>query len=85
MFASTLLHGDVEQVWSAQEDGIYREDYSWEDFCHFLINQVEDPVNRGFMAALQFVAAMQQPGQTVQAFTMYFKECYDKLATDKET
>ncbi|KAK1076227.1 hypothetical protein LTR33_009128 [Friedmanniomyces endolithicus] len=42
--------------------------YLWDDFKKFVLDSVEDPVNRSLSVTLHYEAARQRDGQTAQAF-----------------
>ena len=65
------LKGDPKEQWHNDRVRAPVIASSWEYFTNFLLDKVEDPVNRQLDINQEFTDAKQQPSQSVAAFDAY--------------
>lgn len=79
VYAMQYLRGEPEEAWARHYDACNPHTISWSHFKTFLLNLVEDPVNRQLDATQQYQDAKQKQGQTVHAFETYLSELEAQL------
>ena len=65
------LKGDPKEQWHNERARAPVIASSWEYFTNFLLDKVEDPVNRQLDINQEFTDAKQRPSQSVAAFDAY--------------
>ena len=65
------LKGDPKEQWHNERTRALVIASSWEYFTNFLLDKVEDPVNRQLNINQEFTDAKQQPSQSVAAIDAY--------------
>jgi hypothetical protein len=82
-FAATWLAGEPRDAWLRHEkEPGFRK--TWEGFKSFLLDLVQDPVNRTIATAVRYEEARQRVGQTTQAFAAYLETLEADLPAYKE-
>ena len=71
LWAMQSLKGDPKEQWHNEHARAPVIASSWEYFTNFLLDKVEDPVNRQLDINQEFTDAKQQPSQSVAAFDAY--------------
>lgn len=81
--AATWLEGEPRDAWlrHEKEPGFQR---TWKGFKKFLLDLVEDPVNRGISTAIKYEEARQRPGQSAQTFATYLEMLEGELTAYSE-
>jgi hypothetical protein len=82
-FASAYLRGNIEAAWSRLEPNLDLATYTWSQLKEFLLDEIEDPQNRGWTAALKFTELQQGAQQSVQSFMATFQERVNEVASEK--
>lgn len=77
LYGVMFLAGEPRETWHQNHAVSHLETYSWADFNAFVLDAVEDPVNRSLSTTVAYEVAKQGENQTVQAFAT-------ELATLKE-
>lgn len=71
-WAAQFLRGTPYATWSEHEEAMGPEETpTWTYFTTFLLDQIEDPVNRGLDALLEYEEAKQRDGQSTVNFNTY--------------
>ena len=73
IWARQYLDEDQKKLWVNEEDKNPDYEFTWQEFIDFLLNQIEDPVNRGLDIAQQYTDAYQRQNQTVRQFDNYLR------------
>jgi hypothetical protein len=68
LYGVMFLAGEPRETWHQNNSVQQLDSYSWEDFKSFVLDAVEDPVNRSLSTTVAYETARQGDGQTVQAF-----------------
>jgi hypothetical protein len=68
LYGVMFLAGEPRETWHQNNSVQQLDSYSWEDFKSFVLDAVEDPVNRSLSTTVAYETARQADGQTVQAF-----------------
>ena len=71
LWAMQSLKGDLKEQWHNKCARVPVIANSWEYFTNFLLDKVEDPVNRQLNVNQEFTDAKQRPSQSVAAFDAY--------------
>ena len=71
LWAMQSLKGDPKEQWHNERARVPVITNSWEYFTNFLLDKVEDPVNRQLDVNQEFTDAKQQLSQSVAAFDAY--------------
>jgi len=73
MWAMQYLEGEPKEAWYTRWERmlVAQEPLTWLAFTEFLLDQVDDPVNRRIDAAEKYNTANQKRDQTVRAFATY--------------
>ena len=71
LWAMQSLKGDPKEQWHNERARVPAIANSWEYFTTFLLDKVEDPVNRQLDVNQEFTDAKQRPSQSVAAFDAY--------------
>ena len=81
LYAMPYLAGEPKETWYRHERNIdiSLPIYGWDYFEKFLLDIVEDPVNRQLDAAQQFTNATQRPQQSVYSFEAYLSSLEAQL------
>jgi hypothetical protein len=85
LYAMQYLAGEPHDAWSRHEATVGLDNISWDDFSQFLRDLVQDPVNRGIVAAQKYHDASQLPGQSVHAFVTYLETLEAEIEPYGET
>lgn len=72
-YAMQFLKGTPKDSWYGFEEKNPNHNYTFQQYCNFLLNLVEDPVNRQLNFAQQFADAKQGEKQTVQNFDTHLQ------------
>ena len=83
-FAMQSLEGEPKEAWHRYEADGEMQNYTFEEYLKFLLNIVEDPVNRGLHMAQLFAEAKQGEKQTVRAFEAHLSSLEDQLPSYTE-
>ena len=81
LFAMGFLRGDPKEMWHNYEETHPVHTLTWDDFKTFLLNRIENPVNRGLEAVQRYEDAHQLQSQTVQQFNAYLKGVKAQLSS----
>lgn len=81
LHAMQALRGEPRDRWKAFEDEYGKDRHTFNFFSEFLLNLIQDPVNRQLAAAEKYHAAEQRQGQSVHSFATYIED----LEADLET
>ena len=73
LYAMGFLKGDPKEQWYNYEAMHPAETLHWSDFSTFLLDNIEDPVNRSLDAQQRYEDAHQLQSQTVQQFNAYLE------------
>ena len=84
LYAMQYLVGEPRDAWYRHQEVVPIETLQWEYFTDYLLNLVEDPVNRQLHSAQSYSEAIQRPGQSVQAFAAYLSTLEAQLPPYKE-
>lgn len=68
LYGVMFLAGEPRETWHQNNSVSHLEAYSWADFNVFVLDAVEDPVNRSLSTTVAYETARQGEGQSVQAF-----------------
>jgi hypothetical protein len=68
LYGVMFLAGEPRETWHQNNSVQQLDSYSWEGFKSFVLDAVEDPVNRSLSTTVAYKTARQGDGQTVQAF-----------------
>jgi hypothetical protein len=68
LYGVMFLAGEPRETWHQNNSVQQLDSYSWEDFKSFVLDAVEDPVNRSLSTTVAYKTARQGDGQNVQAF-----------------
>lgn len=68
LYGVMFLVGEPRETWHHTHSVTELGDYSWKDFRRFVMDAVEDPVNRSLTVGVQYEQAKQTDSQSVQAF-----------------
>jgi hypothetical protein len=68
LYGVMFLAGEPRETWHQNHSLQELDSYGWEDFRSFVLDAVEDPVNRSLSTTVAYESARQGEGQTVQAF-----------------
>jgi hypothetical protein len=68
LYGVMFLAGEPRETWHQNHSLQELDRYGWEDFKSFVLDAVEDPVNRSLSTTVAYESARQGEGQTVQAF-----------------
>lgn len=68
LYGVMFLAGEPRETWHHEHEVGGFEDYSWAEFKSFVLDSVEDPVNRALSVAIAYDTAKQGDSQTAQAF-----------------
>lgn len=68
LYGVMFLAGEPRETWHQNHSLRELDNYGWEDFKSFVLDAVEDPVNRSLSTTVAYESARQSEGQTVQAF-----------------
>ncbi|ELR03320.1 hypothetical protein GMDG_06067 [Pseudogymnoascus destructans 20631-21] len=81
--AAMWLEGEPRDAWLRHEK---EPDFqkTWKGFKKFLLDLVEDPVNRGLSTAIKYEEARQRPGQSAQTFATYLETLEGELKAYSE-
>ena len=71
LYAMQYLAGEPKDTWYRHEKTLDWDTLTWAYFEKFLLNIVEDPVNRQLNAHQLYTNALQQPHQSVHSFEAY--------------
>ena len=81
LFAMGSLRGDPKEMWYNYEETHPVHTLTWDDFKTFLLNRIEDPVNRSLEAVQRYEDAHQLQSQTVQQFNAYLEGVEAQLSS----
>ena len=70
IYAMQYLAGEPKETWFQNKTRDYST-VTWEGFAKFLLDIIEDPVNRQLHIAQMYTDAVQLPNQSVHAFDSY--------------
>ena len=73
LYAMGFLKGDAKEMWYNHESEHPADTLTWKDFTTFLLDNIEDPVNRSLDAQQRFEDARQLQSQSVQQFSVYLE------------
>ncbi len=71
LYAMQYLSGEPRDAWARKESTIDIGRCSWEYFMEYLLDLVEDPVNRQLSTAQAYMDASQNKTQSVHSFAAY--------------
>jgi len=73
-YAMTHVEGEPRDRWAARCKEVDPATVTWEEFSNFLLDLIQDPVNRGMTTAQRYYDAQQKTGQSVNAFVSYVEQ-----------
>jgi hypothetical protein len=68
LYGVMFLAGEPRETWHQNHSVSELDGYLWDDFKSFVLDAVEDPVNRSLSTTVAYEMARQGEGQTAQAF-----------------
>jgi hypothetical protein len=68
LYGVMFLASAPRETWGHSHSVADLGDYTWEDFKKFVVNTVEDPMNRSLSTTVAYETARQADNQTAQAF-----------------
>jgi hypothetical protein len=68
LYGVMFLAGEPRETWHQNHSVSETDGYLWDDFKSFVLDAVEDPVNRSLSITVAYEVAKQGEGQSVQAF-----------------
>jgi hypothetical protein len=68
LYGVMFLASTPRETWGHSHSVADLGDYTWEDFKKFVVDTVEDPVNRSLSTTVAYETARQADNQTAQAF-----------------
>jgi hypothetical protein len=68
LYGVMFLAGEPRETWHQNHSVSSLDGYLWDDFKSFVLDAVEDPVNRSLSTTVAYEMARQGEGQTAQAF-----------------
>jgi hypothetical protein len=68
LYGVMFLASAPRETWGHSHSVADLGDYTWEDFKKFVVDTVEDPVNRSLSTTVAYETARQADNQTAQAF-----------------
>ena len=71
LYAEQFLRGSTAELWNTETQELGEAKPTWNNFCDFLLNLVQDPENRARETAMNYENAIQKPNQTVVEFVNY--------------
>jgi hypothetical protein len=88
LYGVMFIAGEPRETWHHNNSVDRLDDYVWDDFKKFVLDAVEDPVNRSLSTTVAYETARQGDGQTVQAFATELatlEEQMDPYTADQRT
>lgn len=73
LYGMQHLHGDARERWKNHEKIVGADCSSWDEFTDFLLDIIQDPVNRGISTMQRYSEAVQKPGQSIHNFVTYLE------------
>lgn len=69
-----LLDGEPAETWARHEEEIGQDVTTWNEFAKFLLDKIQDPINRSMTMSQRYQDAVQKPGQSVQSFASHLED-----------
>jgi hypothetical protein len=79
LYAMQYLRGEPRDRWRAQESTVGRDQATWQEFSDFLLDLIQNPVNRQLNTAQKYADARQKPNQSVHAYVTYIESLEEEL------
>jgi hypothetical protein len=79
LFVMQYLQGEPQDAWYRHYETADLNLLTWEQFKEFMLDLVEDPVNRQLHIAQRYEDAAQQPRQSAQSFAAYLSSLEAQL------
>ena len=73
LYAMQYLEGEPRDRWAAYERSTGADTSTWKEFATYLLDLVQDPVNRTLTMAQRYQDASQRTDQSVHAFASYLE------------
>lgn len=80
LYGVMFLAGEPYETWHHAHDVGNLGDYTFEDFRRFVLDAVEDPVNRSISVTLSYEKAVQKEGQSIQSFAADLATIEEQMA-----
>jgi hypothetical protein len=79
LYAMQYLRGEPRDRWRARETEQGRDQASWQIFLDFLLDLIQNPVNRQLNTAQRYADARQRVHQSVHTYVTYIESLEDEL------
>lgn len=79
LYAMQYLRAEPRDRWRAQEATFGRDQATWQEFSDFLLDLIQNPVNRLLTQAQRYSDARQKPNQSVHSYVTYVENLEDEL------
>jgi hypothetical protein len=79
LYAMQCLRGEPRDRWRAREAEQGRDRASWQAFSDFLLDLIQNPVNRQLNTAQRYADARQRVGQSIHTYVTYIEGLEDEL------
>lgn len=73
------IRGEPRDRWRAREQDQGRDQATWQAFPEFLLDLIQNPVNRQLNTAQKYADARQRTGQSVHAYVTYIEGLEEEL------
>lgn len=83
-WATQFLEGEPADSWERHEADLEKSSITWDYFARYLLNLVEDPVNRQLHTAQLYQEARQSADQSVHNFEVYLSRLEAQLPSRSE-
>ncbi|KAF4546985.1 Hypothetical protein D9617_77g092390 [Elsinoe fawcettii] len=84
LYGVMFLAGEPKETWHHRYSVDELDDQTWLQFTQFVLDAVDDPVNRGVRVTLAYEGARQKDGQSIQAFASEMATLEEQLAPYSE-
>ena len=81
LYAMLALRGSPRQLWGSYEKAhrLEQEHHTWEFFSGFLIDLIQNPINRQIRTSQEIQDSYQRNNQSARKFDQYLKNLEDQL------
>lgn len=79
LFSMASLKGNPKELWFNEEGQHPAIQWTWATYTQWLLNLIEDPVNRQITVAQQYREAEQKPSQGIREFEAYLSSLEAQL------
>jgi hypothetical protein len=79
LFSMASLRGTPKELWFNEEDQHPVDEWTWPSYTDWLLNLIEDPINRQITVAQLYREAEQKPTQGIREFEAYLSSLEAQL------